>query len=91
MEPMLVMCARPKSKVLNAVSLLFFLLCTIIMFVSHSSTFSFPKAIHLGIKKNLLNFIGSLLAFRTSIEKLAVEVENKLRCPAPDRSPGRSQ
>lgn len=37
------------------------------------------------------NFIEPLLAFRTYIAKLAVEVENKLKCPAPNRSPGRSQ
>ncbi|KAI9348841.1 hypothetical protein BD770DRAFT_327127 [Pilaira anomala] len=37
------------------------------------------------------NFIGPLLAFKASIEKLAVEVENKLKRPVITRSPNRNQ
>lgn len=37
------------------------------------------------------NLIGPLLTFKASIEKLAVEVENKLKRPVPTRSPNRNQ
>ncbi|KAG1465757.1 hypothetical protein G6F56_004824 [Rhizopus delemar] len=51
---------------------------------------SFPTSYSLLDEINY-NFIGPLLAFKASIEKLAVEVENKLKRPVPNRSPNRNQ
>ncbi|KAI8884185.1 hypothetical protein K501DRAFT_182899 [Backusella circina FSU 941] len=52
--------------------------------ISFPTSYSLLDEIH-------YNLIGPLLAFKASIEKLAVEVENKLKRPAPTRSPNRNQ
>jgi hypothetical protein len=51
---------------------------------------SFPISYSL-LNETNNNFIGPLLGFKASIEKLSVEVENKLKRHVPNRSPNRNQ
>ncbi|KAI7906359.1 uncharacterized protein BX663DRAFT_577291 [Cokeromyces recurvatus] len=51
---------------------------------------SFPTSYSL-LNETNNKFIRPLLAFKTSIEKLSVEVENKLKRPTLNQSPSRNQ
>lgn len=50
---------------------------------------SFPGSFSVMDEENC-DFIVSLLAFNSCVEKLAIDLENKLKTPLPNRSPDRS-